>query len=100
MNDRDEVIKGLESLREMIRTARKYTFTSGGICAMSMGIIDDAIAMLKADRLCEAALDSLVDMELTYICDDMAPCDWCEEHCKPGQTCPDRECWEHYLRGE
>ena len=47
MADMDDVIKGLESLREMIRTAKKYTFTSGGICAMSMGIIDDALALLK-----------------------------------------------------
>jgi len=47
MPDREKVIEGLEHLRETIRTATQYTFTSGGICAMNMKRIDNAIALLK-----------------------------------------------------
>lgn len=45
--DREKVIKGLEDLRETIRTATQYTFTSGGICAMNMKRIDNAIDLIK-----------------------------------------------------
>ena len=45
--DKETVIQGLESLRETIRTATQYTFTSGNICAMNMARIDNAIALLK-----------------------------------------------------
>lgn len=43
----ENVIKGLENLRETIKNATQYTFTSGGICAMNMKRIDNAIALLK-----------------------------------------------------
>ena len=48
--DREKVIEGLENLRETIRTATQYTFTSGGICAMSMKRIDNALAMLQEQQ--------------------------------------------------
>ena len=47
MPEREKVIEGLENLRETIRTATQYTFTSGSICAMSMKRIDNAISLLK-----------------------------------------------------
>ncbi len=50
MADREKVIEGLENLRETIRTATQYTFTSGGICAMSMKRIDNAISLLKEQK--------------------------------------------------
>ena len=57
MIDRENVIKGLEHLRETIRTATQYTFTSGSICAINIKRIDNAIAMLKEKyvetELCE-----------------------------------------------
>lgn len=96
MADREKVIKEAEETLSCVLPDEKDTL---GIM-VKVGWIRDVIAILKEDKLCEAALDLLVDMELTCICDDMAPCDWCEEHCKSGQSSPDRECWEHYLRGE
>ena len=50
MPDREKVIEGLENLRETIRTATQYTFTSGGICAMNMKRIDNAIELLKEQQ--------------------------------------------------
>ena len=50
MPDREKVIEGLENLRETIRTATQYTFTSGSICAMSMKRIDNAIDLLKEQQ--------------------------------------------------
>ena len=59
--DREKVIEGLENLRETIRTATQYTFTSGGICAMNMKRIDNAISLLKEqehkDRMYHALED-------------------------------------------
>ena len=61
MLDGEKVIKGLENLRETIRNATQYTFTSGGICAMNMKRIDNAIELLKEqehkDRMYHALED-------------------------------------------
>lgn len=61
MPDREKVIEGLENLRETIRNATQYTFTSGGICAMNMKRIDNAIELLKEqehkDRMYHALED-------------------------------------------
>lgn len=50
MIDIAETIKGLESLRETIRTATTNTFVSGGLCAMSMRRIDHAIELIKEQQ--------------------------------------------------
>ena len=59
MADMEKVIKGLENLRENIRTATQYTFTSGGICAMNIKRIDNAIVLLKEqdERIKELELE-------------------------------------------
>ena len=31
-----------------------------------------------------------------FICDELVPSDWCENHCKHGQNCPDIECVRKY----
>ena len=61
--DRKKVVEGLENLRETIRTATQYTFTSGGICAMSMKRIDNAIALLKEQQERIETLESLRRIE-------------------------------------
>ena len=48
--DREKVVNGLEELKEKIRTATMYTFTSGGVCAQSMKRIDNAIELLKEQQ--------------------------------------------------
>jgi hypothetical protein len=53
MPDRENVIKGLENLKETIRTATQYTFISGSICAMNMKRIDNALALLKEQEAVE-----------------------------------------------
>ena len=79
MPDREKVIEGLENLRETIRTATQYTFTSGGICAMNMKRIDNAISLLKEqehkDRMYHALEDDwkrlkeLLKKQETELCD-------------------------------
>ena len=43
------------------------------------------------------ALENLACMDSTIPCDEMSPCDWCEEHCKPEMKGAQAECWERYL---
>lgn len=50
MPNKEKVIEGLENLRETIRTATQYTFTSIGICAMSMKRIDNALSLLNEQQ--------------------------------------------------
>ena len=48
------------------------------------------------DRLYDKALQTLEDMESTIPCDEMCPCDWCEEHCS-STTGAKKACWIYFL---
>lgn len=75
--DKETVIKGLENLKETIRTATQYTFTSGNICAMNMTRIDNAIALLEEQeeqkrRMLQYIADNQFVNSPTYGKDDNA----------------------------
>lgn len=54
--------------------------------------------MLDKRKVCDLALQELVNTEIVTPCEEMFDQDgWCKEHCKPEYPGPQTECWRRYL---